>query len=83
MIGSMASLVLPAAAIGAAASRLEGEALALWFRERGVEIWLSGRPYNLLRVSAQLYNSITQVGMLAELTLQALYGDPPFRKRPQ
>ena len=74
MIGSMASLVLPAAATGAAASRLEGEALAMWFRERGVEIWLSGRPCNLLRVSAQLYNSITQVDMLAELTLQALYG---------
>ena len=73
MIGSMASLALPAAAAGAAASRLEGEALAAWFRERGVEIWLSRRPFNLLRVSTQLYNSIAQVGVLAELTLQALY----------
>jgi isopenicillin-N epimerase len=74
MIGSMASLALPAAANGAAASRLEGEELATWFRERGVEIWLSRRPFNLLRVSTQLYNSIAQVGVLAELTLQALHG---------
>jgi len=72
MIGSMASLILPAAAGGAAASRLEGEALATWFRERGVETWVSRRPFNLLRVSAQLYNSIAQVRLLAELTLQAL-----------
>jgi len=77
MIGSMASLVLPAAANGTAASRLAGDALAAWFRERGVEIWLSRRPFNLLRVSAQLYNSITQVHRLAELTLQALHEPAP------
>ena len=73
MIGSMASVVLPRAASGAAASRLEGDALAGWFRDRGVETWLSRRPFNLLRVSAQLYNSIAQVHRLTELTLQALH----------
>jgi isopenicillin-N epimerase len=77
MIGSMASLILPRAASGAAASRLEGDALAAWFRERGVETWLSRRPFNLLRVSAQLYNSIAQVHRLAELTLQALHEPSP------
>jgi isopenicillin-N epimerase len=77
MIGSMASLVLPRAITGAAASRLEGEALAAWFRERGVETWLSRRPFNLLRVSAQLYNSVAQVRRLAELTLQALHEPSP------
>lgn len=73
MIGSMASVVLPRAASGAAASRLEGDALTGWFRDRGVETWLSRRPFNLLRVSAQLYNSIAQVHRLTELTLQALH----------
>jgi len=38
-----------------------------------VETWLSRRPFNLLRVSAQLYNSIAQVHRLTELTLQALH----------
>lgn len=73
MIGSMASVVLPTAARGSAASRLEGDALAAWFRERGVETWLSRRPFNLLRVSAQLYNSLAQVHRLTELALQALH----------
>ena len=73
MIGSMASVVLPRAASGAAASRLEGDALTGWFRDRGVETWLSRRPFNLLRVSAQLYNSIALVHRLTELTLQALH----------
>jgi isopenicillin-N epimerase len=76
MIGSMASLEPPAAANGAAASHLEGDALATWFRERGVETWLSQRPFSLLRVSAQLYNEITEFDLLAKLTLQALYGEP-------
>ena len=35
---------------------------------------LCRRPFNLLRVSAQLYNSIAEFHKLAELTLQALYG---------
>ena len=74
MIGSMASLTLPAAASGAAASELEGDALATWFRERGVETWFSRRPFNLLRVSAQLYNSIAQVHRLAELLSEGLHG---------
>ena len=76
MIGSMASLILPVAESGAAASQLEGEALATWFRERGVETWLSRRPFNLLRVSAQLYNHIAEYRRLAELTLQALRRPP-------
>lgn len=76
MLGSMASLGLPVASSGTAASRLAGDELASWFRARGVEIWVARRPFNLLRVSAQLYNSIAQFHRLAELTLQALYGRP-------
>jgi isopenicillin-N epimerase len=79
MIGSMASLPLPPAVEDAAASHLEGDALATWFRERGVEAWVSRRPFGLLRVSAQLYNSIAEVRRLAELTLQALHGSSPSR----
>jgi len=73
MLGSMASLILPAPAEGAAASRLDGDALATWLRERGVEAWVSRRPFNLLRVSAQLYNNIAEVRRLGDLTLQALH----------
>jgi len=76
MIGSMASLPLPTASDNAAASQLEGDALATWFRARGVEAWLSRRPFRLLRVSAQLYNDIAEFKRLAELTLQALRGNP-------
>jgi len=79
MIGSMTSLPLPPAAQGAAASQLEGDALGSWFRERGVEAWVSRRPFALLRVSAQLYNSIAEVRRLAELTLQALHGSARSR----
>ena len=70
---SLPAAGLPRAASGAAASRLEGDALTGWFRDRGVETWLSRRPFNLLRVSAQLYNGIAQVHRLTELTLQALH----------
>ena len=79
MIGSMASMPLPPAAEGAAASHLEGDALATWFRERGVEAWVSRRPFALLRVSAQLYNSLAEVRRLAELILQALHGSSRSR----
>jgi isopenicillin-N epimerase len=76
MIGSMVSLPLPAAASGAAARPLEGDALATWFRARGVETWVARPPYRLLRVSGQLYNEIAEFDLLAELTLQALRGHP-------
>jgi isopenicillin-N epimerase len=82
MIGSMASLALPAGASGAAASRLEGEGLADWFRERGVETWLARRPFNVLRVSAQLYNNIGEVRRLVELTLHALCGSAAPERPP-
>jgi len=76
MIGAMAAVLLPAAASNSPASRLDRDALATWFRERGVETWFAPRPFiNLLRLSAQLYNSIDQVQMLAGLTLRALHGE--------
>jgi isopenicillin-N epimerase len=74
MIGSMASLPLPAAAIGSPAAGLDTQALHDWFRERGVETWLHPHPIPVLRISAQLYNSIDQFHHLARLLAQALHG---------
>src|SRR5262249_19506903 len=71
MIGRMAAPPPPAGARGAAASQLEGDALATWFRARGVETWISRPPLRLLRLSAQLYNEMAEFDLLAELTLQA------------
>jgi isopenicillin-N epimerase len=74
MIGSMASLPLPAAAPGSPAAGLDTSALHDWFRERGVETWLHPHPIPVLRISAQLYNSIDQFQLLARLLAQALHG---------
>jgi isopenicillin-N epimerase len=74
MIGSMASVPLPPASPGSPAARLDSDGLHHWFRERGVETWLYPHPVPLLRVSAQLYNSIDQFEQLAELLEQALHG---------
>ncbi len=74
MIGSMASLPLPPAAPGAPAAGLDSKGLHDWFRERGVETWLHPHPLALLRISAQLYNSIDQYRQLALLLGQALRG---------
>jgi isopenicillin-N epimerase len=74
MIGSMASVPLPPAAVGAPAHRLDCEGLHDWFRERGVETWFHPHPLPLLRISAQLYNDLDQFKRLAALLAEALHG---------
>jgi isopenicillin-N epimerase len=74
MIGSMASIPLPAAAVGSPAHRLDCEGLHAWFRERGVETWLYPHPIPLLRISAQLYNNLDQFKQLSRLLEEALRG---------
>lgn len=74
MIGSMASIPLPPAAVGSPAHRLDSEGLHSWFRERGIETWLSAHPRPLLRVSAQLYNDFDQFQELARRLEEALHG---------
>jgi isopenicillin-N epimerase len=73
MIGSMASIPLPAAA-GSPAVPFDRVALHAWFRERGVETWLYPHPVPLLRISAQLYNDFSQFEKLAALLEEALRG---------
>ncbi len=74
MLGAMASLPLPKAREGSPAARLDCDGLSAWFRERGVETWLYPLPVPVLRVSAQLYNDLSQYQRLAELLDQALHG---------
>jgi isopenicillin-N epimerase len=74
MIGSMASIELPAAQGTAPAARLDARALHDWFRERGVETWLHEQPRRVLRISAQLYNDLSQYRELGRLLKQALHG---------
>jgi isopenicillin-N epimerase len=74
MIGSMASIPLPRAAAGSAAHALDPKGLHDWLRERGVEAWLHPHPVPLLRLSAQLYNEISQYERLAQLIAEALRG---------
>jgi isopenicillin-N epimerase len=74
MIGSMASIPLPAAAAGSPAFPFDRVALHAWFRERGVETWLYPHPLPLLRISAQLYNDLSQFEKLAVLLEEALRG---------
>ena len=75
MVGSIASVPLPAPAPGSPAAALGHEGLMHWFRERGVETWLYPWPCAggmLLRVSAQLYNSREEYLRLAALLREAL-----------
>jgi isopenicillin-N epimerase len=74
LIGSMASIVLPAAAPGTVAAGLDSAGLHDWFRARGVETWLHPHPVPLLRVSAQLYNHPQQFEKLARLLKEAVRG---------
>jgi len=74
MLGAMASIPLPKAREGSPAARLDCEGLSAWFRERGVETWLYPSPVPVLRVSAQLYNDLSQYRHLAELLDMALHG---------
>jgi len=74
MLGSMASVPLPPALPGSPAAALDSNGLHDWFRARGVETWLHSQPLPVLRISAQLYNSIDQFQQLALLLAQALHG---------
>jgi isopenicillin-N epimerase len=74
MLGSMASIPLPAPSTGSPASALDFVGLHHWFRERSVETWLYPQPMLLLRLSAQLYNSMPQYERLAALLREALHG---------
>lgn len=75
MVGSTASVLLPAPASGSPAGRLSHEELMDWFRARDVETWLypwPGPGGKLLRVSAQLYNAREEYVRLAGLLREAL-----------
>jgi isopenicillin-N epimerase len=72
MIGSMFSLPLPTAAAHAPGARLDCDGLHAWFRERHVEAWFHPHPRPLLRLSAQLYNSIEQFEQYTRLLQEAL-----------
>jgi isopenicillin-N epimerase len=72
MIGSMASIPLPAAAAGSPAFALDCGGLHAWLRQRDVEAWLHPHPVPLLRISAQLYNDLGQYQELAGLLVEAL-----------
>jgi isopenicillin-N epimerase len=74
MIGSMASIPLPTPSRGSPGAALDLQGLHRWFRERGVETWLHPQPMALLRLSAQLYNSLPQYERLAALLMEAGYG---------
>jgi hypothetical protein len=74
MIGSMASIPLPSPSRGSPGETLDLEGLHGWFRERGVETWLHPQPVPILRISAQLYNSLPQYERLAALVKEAGYG---------
>src|ERR1700683_5529675 len=73
-IGSVASLPLPVASIGAPAASLDCDGLHDWFRARAVETWLHPHPIPVLRISAQLYNSLDKFQQLAQLLEHALHG---------
>lgn len=75
MIGSMASIPLPAAKAHAPGAGLDAEGLHDWFRERGIETWMHTEPQPVLRISAQLYNHAQQFEQLARLLRECLYGD--------
>ena len=77
MLGSIASVLLPAAEPGSPVARLDQDQLAAWTRERGIESWFfpwdcAGRK--VVRVSAQIYNHEDQYARLASLLREALRG---------
>ena len=75
MVGSIAAVPLPTPAPGSPAARLDSDGLCAWIRERGVRTWTYAHPVPLVRISAQLYNSLDQFRQLAGLLAEALRGD--------
>ena len=75
MIGSMASIPLPAARVRAPGAGLDYRGLHDWFRARGIETWIHPEPRPVLRISAQLYNHVRQFERLAQLLRECLHGD--------
>ncbi|HKY33932.1 MAG TPA: aminotransferase class V-fold PLP-dependent enzyme [Candidatus Polarisedimenticolia bacterium] len=77
MLGSMASVPLPAAAPASPVALLDQDALAAWTRARGIETWFFPWPAapggKLVRLSAQLYNHEDEYRMLASLLREALH----------
>lgn len=76
LVGSLASVLLPAPAPGGPAATLDHEQLATWTRERGVESWFFPWPSpggRLVRASAQAYNHEAQFERLGTLLREA-YG---------
>jgi isopenicillin-N epimerase len=65
MIGTMATIPLPAFAAGSIGASLDADGLHDWFRRRGVEVWFHPHPFPICRISAQLYNSYSQYELLA------------------
>lgn len=74
MIGSMASIPLPAPQPHSPAARLDHDALGEWFHERGIRTWLYPHPVLLVRLSVQIYNDPGQYRKLAALLPEALHG---------
>jgi isopenicillin-N epimerase len=74
MIGSIASIPLPPAAVGSPAHGLDCPALHDWFRERNLETWFHPHPVPLLRISAQLYNRLDQFQHFANLLEEVFRG---------
>lgn len=75
MLGALASVPLPPPAPGSAGARRDSDGLTSWFRERGIETWLSDWPGpggRVIRASAQLYNSREQYVALAAALREAL-----------
>lgn len=75
MVGSIASVPLPAPAAGASMAGKTHEEMMSWCRERGVETWLFPWPCAggmVVRISAQLYNDEGQYRRLAALLREAI-----------
>jgi isopenicillin-N epimerase len=74
MLGAMASIPLPSAAPRSPAAALDVKGMHDWFRARGVETWLHAQPKPVVRLSAQLYNTLEQFERLAALLVECLRG---------
>ena len=75
LLGAMASVPFPAAEDGSPVARLDGDELAAWTRERGIESWFHpwpGPAGKLVRLSAQIYNTEAEYHSLAALLREAM-----------